>query len=185
MATCEECGGLGEVVEPVPRREIRTHRGKLERGHRRTWLIVKIAEGLPYAALAEALDVSDTAVKIFARRHAEEIIAQRQAMHEQLVSLWVAQKIHRLAAMQQDVDDINEVVEGLLAAAQPDANPMDPTEARAHPELLADLPTWFRTKTLILRAIAEELGQLPARVQVQVAGTVATYRLEGADLDKV
>lgn len=186
MTTCSECGGLGEIVEPIPRTAIKTHRGKLERGWRRTWLIQKLAEGeAPYIALAECMGVSDTAIKIFAKRHMDEILVRRDEMTEELASLWITSKLNRLAEYQQDLDDIRNVIEDRLAGAEPAADPLDPAEAAGHPELLSELPGWFRVKGQILRAVAEELGQLPQKVQVQVGGTVATYRIEGVPVEQV
>lgn len=185
---CTECGGLGEIPEPIVGTQIKTARGKLERGWRRTWLIGKLArsEGTN-RALGEALGVVPSAIQAFKDRHADDIAAERERLAEQITGLWIADKLSRLAEHQQDVEDINEIIEGKLDAATPTPwNPLEPEkDGSATPSAVDDLPAWLRVKTGILRAAAEELGQLPQRVNVQVGGSLVTYRIEGVDLEQV
>lgn len=182
---CTECGGLGEVPEPPLDTRITTHRGKLERGWRRTWLIGKLArsEGTN-AALADALGVVPSAIQAFKNRHADDIAAERERLAEQITGLWIADKLARLAEHQQDVEDINGVIETKLDAATPTPwNPLEPeNDGKATPSAVDDLPAWLRVKTAILHAAAEELGQLPQRVNVQVGGSLVTYKIEGVDM---
>lgn len=186
--TCTECGGLGELPEPSLDAPVRSHKGKLERGWRRTWLIDKLAksEG-SHQALADALGVGKSAVGMFALRHKTDIEARRAELTEQLSTLWIADKLHRLSEYQQDVEDINSIVEGKLEAATPAPfNPLDPAnDGKATPSATDDLPAWLRVKAAILRSAAEELGQLPQRVSVQVGGSIVTYKLDGADINLV
>lgn len=184
--TCSECGGLGEIPEPALDTTIRSRTGKLERGWRRTWLIDKLAKTeATHDALARALGVGKSAVGMFAMRHREEIDARRVELTQALTNLWITDKLHRLAEYQQDVQDINDIVEEKLEAAQPAPfNPLDPAnDGKSTPSATDDLPAWLRVKTAILRAAAEELGQLPQRVNVQVGGSVVTYKVEGVDME--
>ena len=44
---------------------------------------------------------------------------------------------------------------------------------------------WLRTKLSILRGAAEELGQIPNKVTMQVGGSIVTYKIDGVDLDQI
>jgi len=85
------------------------------------------------------------------------IDAIRDDFANEFAGLWIARKEARLAAYERDVDDV-ERVEG---------------EDGVTPELR-------RVKQAALRAVAEELGQLPARLSVQMEGTIKTI-IEGID----
>jgi hypothetical protein len=186
--TCPECGGLGELPDPKVGSAVVRPRGFLERGWRKRWLMGRLvrSEG-SHAALAAALGVVPSAVTAFSTRHAAEIEAERDKLAEKLEGLWIGDKLNRLAEMQTDVEDINEVVARKIEAATPAPyNPLDPEDAgTARETAIDDVPVWLRVKTAILRAAAEELGQIPHRVQMQVGGSVVTYKIEGVDLDRV
>lgn len=188
MIKCYECNGLGEIPEPALDTRIKSHRFKLERGWRRTWLIGKLArsEGTR-RALAEALGCSEGAIQHFTERHLDEILAERTRITEELSRLWITDKLNRLAEYQQDVEDINSIMEDKLEASQPAPyDPLDPaSDGKATPSALDDLPTWLRAKAQILRAVAEEVGQLPQRVNVQVGGSLVTYKIEGVDMELI
>lgn len=185
---CPECNGLGEIVEPSVSTMITSRRGKLERGWKRTWLINMLARAeVPHAELARALGVVPSAIQAFKNRHMNEIVDKRKDMEDQFIGMWIADKVHRLSEMQQDVTDINEMIEGKLDAATPAPfNPLDPAnDGASTPSATDDLPSWFRVKTAILRAAAEELGQIPQKVQVQVGASIVTYKIDGVDLDRI
>jgi hypothetical protein len=186
---CDGCDGLGEVPDPevgssAPRRP----RGYLERGWRKQWLLGKLArsEGT-HRDLAQALGVVPSAVGMFARRHEAEVEALREALAQQLTGLWIADKLSRLAEMQTDVEDINNIIADKIEAATPSpVNPLEPGDERADkPSATEDLPVWLRTKLSILRGAAEELGQIPNKVTMQVGGSIVTYKIDGVDLDQI
>jgi hypothetical protein len=185
---CYECNGLGEIPEPHLDTTIRSKRFKLERGWRRTWLIGKLArsEGTR-AALAQALGCSEGAIQHFTERHLDEILAERERVTEELSRLWIADKLNRLSEYQQDVEDINGILEEKLDRAAPAPyDPLDPAnDGRATPSATDDLPVWLRAKAAIMRQVAEELGQLPQRVNVQVGGSLVTYKIEGVDMEMI
>ena len=184
---CGECDGLGEVPDPSVDGRTRAH-GKLERGWRKQWLLGKLArsEGTQQA-LAQALEVSKGAVGQFSRRHQEEIERMRAELAEQINGLWITNKLNRLAEMQTDVEDINAIVLDKLNAATPTPeNPLEPGEGgKVQAGATDDLPAWLRTKLSILRGAAEELGQIPNKVTMQVGGSIVTYKLDGADINLV
>lgn len=174
--TCEECNGTGTIEEPELE-PYRGHRYKLSRGWRKTWLMHKIARSeTSHSALARALGVSHQAVMMFARRHAEEIAEIRTRLEDEFVTLWIADKINRLAEIQQDVEDVNTVIGSVF----------DPKDADAALAECADIPQWIRLKHAALRAVAEELGQIPNKSSVQVEGEQKlTYNIVGVDMSKV
>lgn len=186
---CDGCDGLGEVPDPeVGNSATRRPRGYLERGWRKQWLLGKLArsEGT-HADLAQALGVVPSAVGMFSRRHAAEVEAMREALAQQLTGLWIADKLSRLAEMQTDVEDINDIIGAKIEqASERPVNPLEPGEERADkPSATEDLPVWLRTKLAILRGAAEELGQIPNKVTMQVGGSIVTYKIDGVDLDKI
>ena len=187
MVKCSECDGLGEVPEPVVTGYLRAG-GRLERGWKRTWLIGQVArsEGTD-SSLAIALDCSPSSIRAFRLRHAAEIEALRTEMSDQISRLWIADKLNRLAEMQTDVEDINSVIAGKLDAYTPTPyNPLDPaSDGASTPAAIEDLPAWLRTKAMVLRAAADELGQIPHRVQMRIDGGVVTYKIENVDMDRV
>lgn len=141
--------------------------GALERGHVRARLVRELATGEhSQAELARRHGCSRQAVSDFARRHAERIADVAGRLDDEFAALWVASKVARLAEYQQDIED----VEALLA---------DPETAAKAGVAWAEVK---RVKQAALRAVAEEAGQLPARVQVQHSGSL-DVRLNGVDLD--
>jgi len=128
------------------------------KGHIRLALARQLAEGgLTQTELGERYGVTQQAISDFARRERDMINAIRNDLDNQYAGLWIANKEARLAAYERDVDDV-ERVEG---------------DDVVTPELR-------RVKQAALRAVAEELGQLPARMSVQMEGTIKTI-IEGID----
>jgi len=115
------------------------------------------AGGQTQVELADKYSVTQQAISDFARRERDMIDAIRDDFANEFAGLWIARKEARLAAYERDVDDV-ERVEG---------------EDGVTPELR-------RVKQAALRAVAEELGQLPARLSVQMEGTIKTI-IEGID----
>jgi hypothetical protein len=185
---CDECGGTGRVSDPQAA-PYGGQRYKLERGWRKRWLILQLASAeASGATLAHALGVNHSSVYTFARRHAGEIADVRADLEREFVALWIADKRNRLAEYQQDVEDVNDVVGRAMEPAQPkELDPLDPGDLAAREEAFggSDIPNWLRVKHAALKAAAEELGQIPNRVQMDLTGTVLTYELVGADLDDV
>lgn len=106
--------------------------------------------------LAAEFGVSHQYLTKFARQRAAEIAAIREKLDDAFAGLWMASKEARIAAYQ---------AEYTASLKHPNA---------AHFEQI-------RTRLLILRQVAEELGALPNRTGAVVIVPVV-HRLEGVDL---
>jgi hypothetical protein len=129
------------------------------RGFRKMELLRELAMGAASRSeLAEKYEVDGTRIYQISCECATEIDAIRAdlmaKLHDETVGLWIASKRNRIAEYQQDVDDANAVL----------------AKAYDH-RLVAD-------KHRALRAVAEELAQLPQRASVQVGEeTVIAYTI--------
>lgn len=146
--------GTRSEVELSPKRPVgqTARKGHLERGWVRHRLIRDFALGEKTGAeLAVQYGVSQTSISAFKKRNAMEIEEVRNNLADEYAGVWVAQKLARIQEYQQ--------------AAEKMANG---TSARNQEVLVT-----------ILKAVAEELGQLPARTQVQVNTQNVTYEIVG------
>lgn len=121
-------------------------------GHQRLSLIRDIAMGeWDNKTIAERIGVEVSDVVIFASDFERDISEVRQALAGHLAietaGLWISKKQNRLAELQRDVDDINEVIAGMRDPALPYA---DRLGSRKHTILL-------RAKIAVLTAAANEL----------------------------
>lgn len=141
------------------------HRGKLERGWRKRTLIRELAEGeRTMRQLAETHGVAVSSIHEFSTRHAEEITHVRDNLEDEFAGLWVAKKSNRLAEYEADLDMIAEKL------AEAEESGMEPKDLVA-------------AKHRALRAVAEELGQLPNRMSVSAeVQTRVTYTVPGVDV---
>lgn len=103
--------------------------------------------------LSAEYGVSQTSISAFKKRHSMEIEEVRNNLADEYAGVWVAQKLNRVREYQQ--------------AAEKMASGTSPRNQ----EVLVS----------ILKAVAEELGQLPARTQVQVNTAAVTYQVVGID----
>lgn len=133
-------------------------KGHLERGWVKHRLIRDFALGERTGRqLAEQYGVSTTSISAFKKRYAFEIETVRNELADEYAGLWVAQKLDRLRQYQE--------------AAEKMASGMTPRSA----EVLVN----------ILKAAAEELGQLPARTQVNVSSQTTVYEIVGVSVDDI
>lgn len=131
-------------------------KGHLERGWVKHRLIRDFAIGEKTGAvLAVQYGVSTTSISAFKRRHSMAIEEVRNNMADEYAGVWVAQKLDRIREYQN--------------AAEKMANGSSPRNQ----EVLVS----------ILKAVAEELGQLPARTQVQVNTQQVTYQVVGIPVE--
>jgi hypothetical protein len=114
--------------------------------------------------LAAKYGVSQPAISQFIDREQDLIVAIRADMGNELAGLWVAAKAARVAEYERDIEHLN----GALGDAEGSDG------APPAPDLLS-------VKHRALRAVAEELGQLPARMTVKVEGEIRTV-IEGIDI---
>lgn len=128
---------------------------------RGTWdhrtLVRELASGdFQRAELGRKYGISGPAITQFAKRHAAEIDATRAQMEGEFTGLWIADKVSRVIAYQRDYE---------LSERGEYAGHYEQVKAR----------------TAILRAVAEELGQLPPRATVTVVPV--QHVIVGVDLD--
>ena len=144
----------GAELSPRPARGETARKGHLDRGWVRHRLIREFALGEKTGKeLAEQYGVSQTSMSAFKKRNALEIEEVRNNLADEFAGVWVAEKRARIQEYQQ--------------AAEKMADGRSPRNA----EVLVT----------ILKAVAEELGQLPARTQVQVNTQNVTYEIVGID----
>ncbi len=163
------------------------NRNRLERGHQRRMLIHELAVGAKnQRVLAAERGVSYQSIWEFSKRHAEEIEQAKAALDAEFVGLWIADKRNRLAELQTMADDLLD----LLAVAADTTPPERSAAAEAafgEPDPttpdIGQVISLVTATNKILRAAAEELGQIPNRVRMDLGGTVTTVRLEGVDLE--
>lgn len=111
-----------------------------------------LAEGVKTrAALAREHGVTRQAITKFAQRHRDRIAEIKAHLDDEFAGLWVARKSSRLSAYQRDL----ELIEGI-----------------PHHE-------WVKARTGILKAVAEETGQLPPRMQIAVAPVIHIIETNG------
>lgn len=124
----------------------------------RRQLCRELATGeLTRAQLARRYGLARSSITRFAQRHALEIDQIKASLDDEFAGLWIASKGARIAVYQSDL----ELSEGNESFG-------------SHYEQI-------RTRTQILRAVAEELGQLPPRQTVAVVPVV--HVVEGVDLE--
>lgn len=152
--------GTDSGKELAVRQPARTpaRKGVLERGWVKHRLLRDFALGEKTGIqLAEEYGVSRNSITNFKKRYALEIEEIRNDLADEYAGLWVAEKKKRIAEYQE--------------AAEKMASGKTPRNA----EVLVS----------ILKAVAEELGQLPARTQVNVTNEVTTYEIVGVSVDDI
>lgn len=156
-------------------------------GHVKLKLIQELArDEVRRVELARRYGVTGAAISNFAKKHAEAIAAAKQRIDDEFAGMWIVQKKSRLAELEQDVDNINgseTARKEAVTAALGDT--LDVQAAIAESEGLKPDPVLLRVKHKALRQAAEELGQLPARVTVEIGDTHVRHEIVGVDLDEV
>jgi hypothetical protein len=153
LAPGDETQSAGELT-PVRKTGAPARKNHLERGWVKHRLVRDFALGDKTGAeLAVQYGVSQTSISAFKKRHSLEIEECRNHLADEYAGLWVAEKMKRIAEYQ-------EAAEKMAAGKSP-----------RNQEVLVS----------ILKAVAEELGQLPARTQVSVNTQQVTYQVVGID----
>lgn len=144
-------------LDPRPKATV-ARKNHLERGWVRHRLIREFALGEKTGKqLSEQYGVSQTSISAFKKRYSLEIEEVRNNLADEYAGVWVAQKLARIQEYQQ--------------AAEKMATGNSPRNA----EVLVT----------ILKAVAEELGQLPARTQVNVSNETTVYQVVGISEDDI
>lgn len=95
------------------------------------------------AALGKKYGVTRQAISAFAKRHAREVDDIKAQLDDEFAGLWIADKAARIATYQADIE---QSLDGDYAG---------------HYEQV-------RTRHAAMRAVSEELGQLPPRATVAI-----------------
>ncbi len=156
-------------------------RGALEVPHIRLALMRELAAGEhPQTELARRHGVTSQAVSEFAARHAERIADIVGKLDDQFAGLWAADKAARVATYQGQIEQIADLLDDAAGAGTDDGERAT-SLLRALAESNTSTSELMRTQGAALRAIAEELGQLPARMQVQHSGSLEV-KINGVDM---
>lgn len=131
-------------------------RNHLERGWVKHRLIRDFALGEKTGQqMAAEYGCSATSISAFKKRNLMAIEEVRNNLADEYAGVWVAEKLKR-------IQEYQEAAEKMAAGNSP-----------RNQEVL----------TTILKAVAEELGQLPARAQVNVSTENVTYQVVGIPLE--
>lgn len=148
----------GKELTPRRRDARPAMKGHLERGWVKHRLIRDFALGEKTGAeLAAQYGVSQTSISAFKKRHAFEIEEVRNNLADEYAGVWVAQKLARIQEYQQAAEKM----------------------------ALGNSPRNAEVLVTILKAVAEELGQLPARTQVNISNENVTYEIVGVSVDDI
>lgn len=138
--------------------------------HARLQLMLDIANGeYTNKQLAKKYDRHPTSISQFGMRHKAEIDAIKIAKGDAMAALWIASKAKRVATYQSDAEFLEKEM-GINAE-----NPDDVSNKKDNPALV-------RARALLLRSVAEELGDLTMK---QEHTGVVEYRIVGIDTEKL
>jgi hypothetical protein len=154
------------------------NRGKLG-GLKTHGLIRELAlSDIRQSELARKYDVTEGAITQFKHKHAEAIAAVRADADNEFAGILIAQKAARLAAYEE--------LHAIAITPQPKISPsgkiVHETVMNEHGELEDAIVNEIdvRAAALVLKQAAEEMGQLPTRLQIQGdMQTTTTYKIEG------
>ena len=123
----------------------------LRRPHVKHALMRELAAGqMSQTQLAAKYGVTQPAISNFLRRHRSEVEYLRDKLDDEWAGIWAASKVNRVLMYQRQIEDIADMLE--------DGRSSVPT---------AEM---MRTAQSAARAIADELGQIPQRVQMELGG---------------
>jgi predicted transcriptional regulator len=141
-------------------------RGALEVPWRRLKVMRDLAQGeMTQGQIAKKYGVTQGAISQFADRNSDQIVEIAADLNNQFAGIAFAEKANRVAELSNDAEKVGE----LLA---------DPATAARAGVQYAEMA---RVRQSALRAISEELGQLPSRMQVQVTGSL-DVQVNGVDV---
>lgn len=151
-------GEASKELSPVRSDGRRPTKNHLERGWVKHRLIRDFALGEKTGrTLAEQYGVSTTSISSFKKRHAMEIEEVRNNLADEYAGVWVAQKLNRIRQYQEEAEKM----------------------------MKGTSPRNAEVMVTILKAVAEELGQLPTRSQVNVSNETTVYQVVGISSDDI
>jgi hypothetical protein len=169
-ATSRPVSAFAETPEPREPGEIRP----LTQPRRKAMLIRKLAAGMSNAAACAQFQVTKQAISYFRDVYKTEIADVRKNLADEFAGLWSAEKYGRIAALQEQIERAErQIMAAERTLTDEDGEPVEVTSARE----------WVAELRALLRAVAEELGQIPNKSSVDVGGAVQlNYTIEGVDL---
>jgi transcriptional regulator with XRE-family HTH domain len=154
-------------------------RGKLGGLVRRQVIRDLALSGLSQTALAEKYGVSQPSISEFKARNAEEIAAVMADAENEFAGILIAQKAARLAAY-QELYGVAVSPTPKISASGKTVTYVDPESGESGVVMEVDV----RAAATVLKQAAEEMGQLPTRLQVSgEMATTTTYRIENVSND--
>lgn len=153
--------------------------GKLGGLKRRQIIRELAAQEVNQSALAIKYGVSTSAITQFKQRHAEEIAAVRADMDNEFAGILIANKAARLAAL-VDLYEAATTPTPKISVKGDVVRRMNPETGEFEEVMEIDA----RAAMQALKQAAEEMGQLPTRVQVSGGMDIRTnYTIEGVSPD--
>lgn len=155
-------------------------------------MISMLARGVTQSEVAEHFGLHPSTVNQFAKRWQPDIEARRELVEESMADIWIADKRARVIAYADDVERIDELLgdidlgEALEAWAAAKADGDQELEAQLLDRIAGSAVGDYALlihKHRALKSVAEELGQLPNRQTIEHQGAIATYRVEGVDME--
>jgi hypothetical protein len=157
----------GPALNPPTLPPTRYH---LERGWKKQRLIRELAMMEKTGVqLAKEYGSAPSSISEFRQRHKAEIDAVKRDIENEFAGLWIARKLDRIAEYQQIADDLAQQLEA----------PREDDEAGANQLGV------IRALQNTLRAVAEEMGQLPTKVGLAVDPVTINYVVDGVDMSKL
>ena len=151
-------------------------------GLRRNQVIRDLAlSGVTQKALAEKYGVAESSMSEFASKHAEAIAAVRADADNEFAGILIAQKAARLEAL-QEIAEIAMTPVPKVSVKGDAAHWINPETGQIETVMEVD----GRLAAQAMKQAAEEMGQLPTRVQISGGLDVKTnYTIEGVSPDEL
>jgi phage terminase Nu1 subunit (DNA packaging protein) len=128
------------------------------------WGIIRdLAEGKSQKSIGRMYGLAQSSISEFAATHADEVDEVRGKLEDAYEGLWIADKKRRLAEYQAVAEEMRDLESESVAMGK-----VTVVEAR-------------RAQMAALRSVADELGAIPQRVQVEGGTTPVRHVLEGVD----
>ncbi len=158
--------------DPTP--EIKARR--LERSTRlRNECIEMLAAGeRTQAEIGRHFGVAQSVVSKFKTKHLDIIQQLQRGEIERMQLLWVSDKARRVASYQTEIEHLDELIEDMR-----DERIVDEYGTPVDSDSLVKL---YKRRDSALRAVAEELGELPARIIIS-SNKGAKLEIEGVGAD--
>lgn len=139
------------------------------------WGIIRdLAEGKSQKSIGRMYGLAQSSVSEFAAKHADEVDEVRGKLEDAYEGLWIADKRRRVAEYQDIASEMGEAGRTNEIAADDD-------EDGNHQRAYISTVEARRAQMAALRSVADELGAIPQRVQVEGGTNPVRHILEGVD----